>query len=120
LLIPKGVRGILNYKEVTMTIENRSAEPIETVSEDYRHELDAKEEIARLVYNWRFSILGEYKTEWDKGSEYMRLSCLALAGRILEVVEADKNYLEWLEYNAPEYVWQRFKDKKDVRREAGK
>jgi len=40
LLIPKGVRGILNYKEVTMTIENRSPEPIETVSEDYRHELD--------------------------------------------------------------------------------
>jgi len=70
-----------------MTIENRSAEPIETVSEDYRHELDAKEEIARLVYNWRFSILGEYKTEWDKGSEYMRLSCLALAGRIIEVVK---------------------------------
>ena len=34
-----------------MTIENRSPEPIETVSEDYRHELDAKEEIARLVYN---------------------------------------------------------------------
>jgi len=46
-----------------------------------------KEEVARLVYNWRFSILGEYKTEWDKGSEYMRLSCLALAGRIIEVVK---------------------------------
>ena len=26
-------------------------------------------------------------------------------------------FLEWLEYNAPEYVWQRFKDNVDVRKE---
>jgi len=34
-----------------------------------------------------------------------------------EIQRQDKNFLEWLEYNAPEYVWQNFKDNKDVRSE---
>ena len=71
-----------------MTIENRSPEPIETVSEDYRHELDEKEEIARLLYNWRFGdILGEHELGSIQVPKNAELSCLALAGRILEVMK---------------------------------
>ena len=73
-----------------MTIENRSPEPIETVSEDYRHELDAKTEIAKLVYMWRFcGVPDEYETEWSKEGECIRQSCRALAERILEVIKKE-------------------------------
>jgi hypothetical protein len=28
-----------------------------------------------------------------------------------------EEFLSWLEYNAPEFVWQNFKDNKDIRKE---
>ena len=46
--------------------------------------MDAKEEIARLVYNWRFG------NKQDFEGDCLDQSCLALAGRILEVVENDR------------------------------
>lgn len=36
---------------------------------------------------------------------------------LVQFVQAE--FLGWLEYNAPEYVWQNFKDNRDVRKGTG-
>jgi len=47
--------------------------------------------------------------------------CTTKYGDVFQVIAKNQfdqdrqDVLDWLEYNAPEYVWQRFKDGKDIR-----